>query len=149
MSSRIRAQRTSLKRMSAGGVVLALLAFFGLPMAPAFAAGPTTVDISGTTLTALASGAQVNSITVGNAGPVGSGISIKDTGPSSNGTVRGAGAIAAGCTQATADEVRCPLGTLAAATITMLDLNDVVFVLNDDVVVTVNGGLGNDDLRGG
>jgi Ca2+-binding RTX toxin-like protein len=118
-------------------------------MAPAFAAGPTTVDISGTTLTALASGAQVNSITVGNAGPAGSGISIKDTGPSSNGTVRGAGAIAAGCTQATADEVRCPLGTLAAATITMLDLNDVVFVLNDDVVVTVNGGLGNDDLRGG
>ena len=149
MSSRTRAQRTSLKRMSAGGVVLALVALFGLPMAPAFAAGPTTVDIVGTGLTAVSSAGEANSITVGNAGPAGGGISIKDTGPAGNGTTRGAGAIAAGCTQATADEVRCPLGTLATANVTMGDGADVVFVLNDDVVVTVNGGLGNDDLRGG
>jgi Ca2+-binding RTX toxin-like protein len=131
-------------------VVLALttLGVFALPNA-AFAAGPTTVNISGTTLTATASPAQKNLITVGNAGPAGGGISIKDTGPSSNGTVRGAGAIAAGCTQASADEVRCPLGTLTAATITTDDLDDIVFVLNDDLVVTVNAGAGNDDLRGG
>jgi Ca2+-binding RTX toxin-like protein len=145
-----RALRTSLKRISAGGVVLALttLGVFALPQA-AFAAGPTTVNISGNLLTATASTAQKNLITVGSAGPGGSGISIKDTGPSSNGTVRGAGAITAGCTQASADEVRCPLGTLTAATITTDDLDDIVFVLNDDVTVTVNGGADNDDLRGG
>ncbi len=145
-----RALRTSLKRISAGGVVLALttLGMFALPNA-AFAAGPTTVNISGTTLTATASVAQKNLITVGNAGPAGGGVSIKDTGPSSNGTVRGAGATAAGCTQASGDEVRCPLGTLTAATITTDDLDDIVFVLNDDLVVTVNAGAGNDDLRGG
>jgi Ca2+-binding RTX toxin-like protein len=148
MRKESRASRTSLKRISSGGVVLALVALFGLPTA-AFAAGPTTVNISGTTLTATAAVGQRNSITVGNAGPSGSGISIKDTGPSSNGTVRGAGAITAGCTQATADEVRCPLGTLAAATVNADDVGDVVFILNDDVVVTVNGGDGNDDLRGG
>jgi Ca2+-binding RTX toxin-like protein len=150
MSSRLRASRTSLKRMSAGGVVLALVALFGLPMAPAFAAGPTVVDIVGTDISATSAAGEAASLTVGNSGPVaGGGISIKDTGPAGNGTTRGAGAIAAGCTQATADEVRCPLGTLATATISTGDGNDTVFVLNDDVVVTVNGGLGNDDLRGG
>jgi Ca2+-binding RTX toxin-like protein len=145
------ASRSALKRISAGGVVLALtgLGLFALPNA-AYAAGPTTVTVTGgVTLGAAASVGEKNSITVGNAGPSGAGISIKDTGPAGNGTTLGAGAAAAGCVQATADEVRCPLGTLTAATVNADDLNDVIFVLNDDVVVTVNGGAGDDDLRGG
>src|SRR5262245_56409273 len=99
MSSRLRAQ-LSLKRTFAGGVVLALVALFGLPMAPAFAVGPTVVDIvAGTQLTATSPVGEAASLTVGNSGPVaGGGISIKDTGPAGAGTTRGAGAIAAGCT---------------------------------------------------
>ena len=56
-----RAKRTSLKRISSGGVVLALVALFGLPTA-AFAAGPTTVSVAGNTVTATAAGTQVNHI---------------------------------------------------------------------------------------
>ena len=128
-----------------GRVVLALVALFGLPTA-AFAVGPTTVNISGNTLTATAAAGQENSITVGNSG----GISIGDTRPSGAGVTIAAGQLAAGCVSASnGDEARCPLGTLTAAVVNMNDLDDVAFVLNDDVVVTVNGGAGDDDLRGG
>ena len=146
------ASRTTLKRMSAGGVVLALVALFGLPTA-AFAAGPTVVDIpggaTGTLLTATDGGGEENAIAVGNTGPVaGGGISITDSGPPGAGVTLGAGATAAGCT-VVGDQARCPLGDLTAATVSTGDLDDSVNVFNDDVVITVNAGAGEDDLRGG
>ena len=146
-----RAKRTSLKRISSGGVVLALVALFGLPTA-AFAAGPTQVELdgAGTTLTATAAGTQVNSITVGNTGPVaGGGISIKDTGPAGDGVFAGANALAAGCTDTVTDQVRCPFGDIALVVVNAGDSNDLIIVLNDDVPTQANGEAGNDSLRGG
>jgi Ca2+-binding RTX toxin-like protein len=154
MRKQTRASRTSLKRISSGGVVLALVALFGLPAAPASAAGTQTqveLNVAGTTLTATAfTGAQINSITVGNTGPVaGGGISIKDTGPSGDGVFAGPNALAAGCTDSVNDQVRCPFGAITSVVVFAGPSNDNVFVLNDDVPTTANGGTGNDALRGG
>ncbi len=145
-----RASRTSLKRISSGGVVLALVALFGLPTA-AFAAGPTVVDVSANVLIATAdAGTQVNSITVGNTGPVaGGGVSIKDTGPAGDGVTMTAAAGAAGCIDTVNDQIRCPFGTLVSVTVHAGPSNDLIIVLNDDLPTTANGGPGNDSLRGG
>ena len=145
-----RAKRTSLKRISSGGVVLALVALFGLPTA-AFAAGPTVVDVSANVLIATADpGTQVNSITVGNTGPVaGGGVSIKDTGPAGDGVTMTAAAGAAGCIDTVNDQIRCPFGTLVSVLVNAGPSNDLIIVLNDDLPTTANGGTGNDSLRGG
>jgi Ca2+-binding RTX toxin-like protein len=145
---------SSVKRISAGGVVLALVALFGLPTT-ALAAGPTQVELNGagTILTADANATlpvQVNVITVGNTGPVaGGGISIKDTGPSGDGVFAGPNAIAAGCTDTVTDQVRCPFGSITSIVVNAGSGNDTIIVLNDDVPTTANGGDGDDSLRGG
>ena len=151
MSIRSRASRTSLKRMSAGGVVLALVALFGLPMAPAVAAGTTTVEVVGTNLVATANSAlpaQTNIITIANSGKTGGGgVSIKDTGPSGPGTSLVANA---DCIQFSADEVRCDLGTITGVIVNAENGNDTVNVLNNSLAsIVINGGDGNDTLNGG
>jgi Ca2+-binding RTX toxin-like protein len=145
-----RALRTSLKRISAGGVVLALttLGVFALPNA-AFAAPPaTSVVVAGNTVTATASPGVVNHITIANSGATGGGgVSIKDTGPAGPGTALTPNA---DCIQFSADEVRCDLGTITTLVVNAGDLDDTIADLNNSMGnITLNGGAGDDIISGG
>lgn len=143
-----RALRTSLKRISAGGVVLALTTL-GVFALPAFAAPPaTSVVVAGNTVTATASPGVVNHITIANSGATGGGgVSIKDTGPAGAGTALTPNA---DCIQFSADEVRCDLGTITALVVNAGDSDDTIADLNNSMGnITLNGGDGDDTISGG
>ncbi len=143
-----RAKRTSLKRISSGGVVLALVALFGLPTAAFAAPGDTVVTVATTvdpndTIVVNADVGEVNTITLGGS----SAITIKDTG--SDVVDPNAAAEAAGCTQqSNPNQTNCS-GSFVFITVNANNMNDTVFVINPPIEVTLNGQDGNDNLRGG
>jgi Ca2+-binding RTX toxin-like protein len=144
MSSHSRASRTSLKRMSAGGVVLALVALFGLPTA-AFAANPSNVSFNAglDTATVNTTAGINNIITVAGS----STITFKDTG--SGDMDLGTNAAAAGCVQSiNANQVNCPLGAIASIVVNGGTGNDRLTVSTTSAVSTLNGGDGDDLLFG-
>lgn len=142
-----RAKRTSLKRISSGGVVLALVALFGLPTA-AFAANPSQVVISQTTdpedtATVNTTAGINNIITVAGS----STLTFKDTG--SGDMDLGAGAAAAGCVQSSnANQVNCPSTSIAFIHVNAGTGDDRVTILTTAAVSTLNGGDGDDLLIG-
>jgi Ca2+-binding RTX toxin-like protein len=145
-----RALRTSLKRISAGGVALALVALFGLHTA-AFAAGPTTVFVDTNvpapgenTLRVEAAAAQVNVITIAGSTT----LTIKDTG--SHVVTRNATATTAGCVATSnPNQVNCPIGGITQIIVNAGDSNDTLFILTSAAAVFANGQAGNDTILGG
>ena len=149
MSSRLRARRTSLKRISAGGVVLALVALFGLPTA-AFAANPSTVNLSDSAdvdpdldvATVNTTPGINNIITVAGS----STITFKDTG--SGDMDLGTNAAAGGCSIVANNQVNCPLDAIALIVVNGGTGNDRITISTSSAVSTLNGGDGNDLLFG-
>jgi Ca2+-binding RTX toxin-like protein len=133
--------RPALKRISSGGVVLALVALFGLPTA-AFAA-PVTATVVGdpATVTVTADG-QENQLSISDTASF---VLIRD---SREGVSAGGG-----CTlnPADSDELRCPKPA-GGVTIIIVNLgagDDILLSVGVDEPMTINGGDGDDILNGG
>jgi Ca2+-binding RTX toxin-like protein len=138
-----RASRSALKRISSGGVVLALVALFGLPTA-AFAA-PVTATTDGAdpaTITVNADGND-NQLSISDSASF---VSIRD---SKEGVAPGGGCA---LNPADDDELRCPKGAVNGVLIIIVNLgagNDILLSIGVDEPMTVNGGDGDDNLTGG
>jgi len=137
-----RARRTSLKRITSGGVVLALVALFGLPTA-ALAVGETTATVSGdpATVTVTALDAS-NFVSIGESTDY---ITIRDS--------REGVAAGGGCTLNPADssQLRCPKpvsGDVLEVVVHLGDGNDILQVTASEPI-RAYGGLGADNLLGG
>ena len=135
------ASRSALKRFSLGGLVLALIALFGLPTAAL--AAPTTVTLVGDPGTVTVTGdATVNDVSLNDTGAY---VFVVDT---------TAGATAgAGCETDpdVAGGVRCakPVGGVTVIDVSLGAENDILTSTGLDVPLNVSGGDGNDDLTGG
>ena len=135
------ASRSALKRISSGGVVLALVALFGLPTA-AFAA-PTTVTLVGNpgTVTITGDGSN-NAVTVSSSATH---VNVVDT---AEGVTPGAGCAV---NPVNPDGVRCAIPTNGVTVVNVnLGLgNDTLQSSGTDEPMVINGGDGNDVLNGG
>ena len=138
-----RASRPAWKRISSGGVVLALVALFGLPTA-AFAA-PVTASTNGAdpaTVTVTADG-QNNQLSISDTASY---VQISD---SKEGVAPGGGCA---LNPANANQLRCPKGAVNGVLIIIVNLgagNDVLLSIGVDEPMTINGGDGDDNLMGG
>ncbi len=133
------ATRSALKRLSWGGLVLALIALFGLPTA-AFAAA-TTVAVVGDTVT-VTGDATVNQVIVNDTGSF---VFVDDT-------TAGETPVS-GCEidPVLTTRVRCSKqgGVVTTIDVSLFGENDVLTSTGLDMPLSVSGGDGNDDLTGG
>jgi Ca2+-binding RTX toxin-like protein len=132
------ASRSALKRISVGGLVLALMALFGLPTA-AFAVNDTSASVSGDT------------ITVTTATDVKNGIVISDTleyveiYDSRQTEVAGTGCALTG----TGTRIRCPIAGVTTVVVNLGGNDDTSSVIGSSLIYIVNAGAGNDTVSGG
>ena len=139
MRKDFRASRSALKRISTGGLVLALTALFGLPTA-AFAAGETVVSSNGVTVTVQAAAGLIrNQVSVSDLGPnVGVRDSLADVtaGP--------------GCTDPAppGGQVLCADATVTTIVVNLGGENDVLLPGGFSFVINAAGGAGNDNMQG-
>jgi Ca2+-binding RTX toxin-like protein len=132
------ASRAALKRISAGGLVLALMALFGLPTV-AFAA-PTTVTLVGDPgVVTVTGGASVNEVTISDTATY---VQVED---SQEGVSPGAG-----CASAPGGLVRCtkPAGGVTIINVSLGAEEDILQATGSGEPVNANGGTGNDTLSG-
>jgi Ca2+-binding RTX toxin-like protein len=135
------ASRTALKRLSGGGLVLALIALFGLPTA-AFAA-PTTVALVGDPGTVTVTGdTTVNTVSINDTAQF---VTVVDT---TAGATPGAGCET---DPAVAGGVRCakPVGGVTIIDVSLGAEADFLFSAGLDEPLNVLGGDGNDFIDGG
>lgn len=132
------ASRSALKRFSWAGLVLALMAVFGLPTA-AFAA-PTAVSLLVDTITVTGDD-TVNAVHITDSGTH---VFVSDPA----GTTPGAGCEA---DPAVGTGVQCekPVGGIAMIVVNLLAENDILTTTGLGEPLTVSGGDGNDNLEGG
>ena len=138
-----RASRPAWKRISSGGVVLALVALFGLPTA-AFAA-PVTATVAGdpATVTVNADG-QNNQLSISDTASL-----RPDHGLQGR---RRTGRRLRAEPGSNANQLRCPKGAVNGVSIIIVNLgagNDVLLSIGVDEPMTINGGDGDDNLMGG
>ncbi len=133
------ATRSALKRVSWGGLVLALIALFGLPTA-AFAAA-TTVAVAGDTVT-VTGDATVNQVSLNDTTQF---VLVDDT---TAGETPGSGCET---DPVVTTRVRCSkqAGVVTKIDVSLLGENDILTSTGLDMPLSVSGGDGNDNLDRG
>jgi hypothetical protein len=120
-----RVSRPALKRISSGGVVLALVALFGLPTAAFAAPGPTSAAIGpADTITVTTTADSVNRINISDTSEV---VDISDT--------RQTETAGAGCSLGVGgDEILCPIDGITTVIVNLGDGDDQLSVFGSSLI---------------
>ena len=137
-----RVSRPALKRISSGGVVLALVALFGLPTAAFAAPGPTSAAITSLTTVTVTTTAGADSANRINISDTSENVVISDT--------RQTEVAGTGCSlNGSGSSIRCPIEGITTVVVNLGVGDDTLSVFGSSLVFQVNAGDGDDILSTG